>query len=55
VQVNLTDALASRVQAIPETLRVEFTDILVHIRRTATSRAASRLGAGSLWVSYSSP
>jgi transposase-like protein len=33
VQVNLTDALASQVQAIPETLRAEFTDILMRVRR----------------------
>ena len=33
VQVNLTDALASQVQAIPEALRAEFTHILVRVRR----------------------
>jgi hypothetical protein len=33
VQVNLTDALASQVQAIPEALREEFTDILMRVRQ----------------------
>ena len=33
VQVNLTDALSSQIQAIPEALRAEFTDILMRVRR----------------------
>jgi hypothetical protein len=33
VQINLTDALASQVQAIPEALRAEFTDILMRVRQ----------------------
>jgi hypothetical protein len=33
VEVNLTDALASQVQAIPEALRAEFTDVLMRVRR----------------------
>jgi hypothetical protein len=37
VQVNLTDALSSQVQAIPEALRAEFTDVLMRVRQAMLS------------------